>query len=428
MTVELRWGSATDVGRVRSDNQDSFLTNERVLAVADGMGGHRGGEIASQVAIETLSISYTTPTVSGLQEAAEVANHAVFARATDNPELRGMGTTLVAIAPVDDDSNRTAVGWVNIGDSRLYLLRDGELEQLSQDHSLVEEMVRDGRIAPEDARQHPQRNILTRALGIDPNPSVDTGVVDPYVGDRFLLCSDGLFNEVDEPRIAATLRRLQDPEDAAKELVRLALEGGGRDNVTVVIGDVVDDDDASAAASGAISTGTVEGHATGVVAAPAPPATDGVVAKLSRKERRKQRAPGPRIFTFRLLLFFVVLLLVVGGAMFAVVHQASSGYTVKVVDGQVLIYEGSADKVLWYTPNVVADRGEVPIARIDADKLRNGVHFDTLNAANAYIDTTLRDDYASESPAARSTTTTTTSTTTTTVPTTTSTVVAPPPN
>jgi protein phosphatase len=426
--MELRWGSATDVGLVRSDNQDSFLTNDRVLAVADGMGGHRGGQIASQVAIETLGISYTEPTVDGLREAAEVANHAVFAKASDNPELRGMGTTLVAIARVDGDGDRQVVGWVNIGDSRLYLFRDGDLEQLSEDHSLVEEMVRDGRIAPEDARQHPQRNILTRALGIDPNPSVDSDIVDPYVGDRFLLCSDGLFNEVDEARIAATLRRLDDPDDAAKELVRLALEGGGRDNVTVVIGDVIDDDGVSAAASGAIGAGTAEGHADGgtaVVPKVEPPGgATFEPEKLTRKQRRAQKER-PRILTFRLLLFFVLLLLVIGGAMLAVVHQAHSGYTVKLVDGRVLVYEGNGDKVLWYTPTVKDTIDGIDVAPQDKSALLSGVHFGSLEAARSYIDHTIRTDAANASAAARSTTTTSTTTTLTTTSTTVVTTTAP---
>ena len=418
--MQLRWGAATDVGRLRHDNQDAYLANERVLAVADGMGGHRGGEIASQIAIETIEAAYSEATIDALHDTIETANRAVLERAADNPELRGMGTTLVAIAPVDADEpapvdgmHRQAVGWVNIGDSRLYLFRDGELEQLSEDHSLVEEMVRDGRIAPEDARTHPQRNIVTRALGIDPRPRIDMGTVIPYVGDRFLLCSDGLSNEVDEARIAATLRRLADPDDAARELVRLALEGGGRDNVTVVIGDVVDDDDAASVASSSITTTTAEGHADGTTSRTAKDdlaEAQPTKAKLSRRERRAARER-PRLLTARLVLFIVVLLAVVGGVLFAIVHQARSGYTVKVVDGTVLIYEGNGDKVLWLEPKVVANKGHRDIARRDAEAVSNGVHFGSLADANHYVDVTLTGDYAAEGEAARSTTTTTTTTT-----------------
>ena len=427
--MQLRWGAATDVGRLRHDNQDSYLANDRVLAVADGMGGHRGGEIASKIAVETIESAYSQATIDALHDAIETANREVLLRAADNPELRGMGTTLVAIAPVDaedepsvDGTARQAVGWVNIGDSRLYLFRDGELEQLSEDHSLVEEMVRDGRIAPEAARTHPQRNIVTRALGIDPRPRIDMGTVIPYVGDRFLLCSDGLSNEVDEDRIAATLRRLADPDDAARELVRLALEGGGRDNVTVVIGDVIDDGNAAAAASAAIGTTTAEGHADTATKRDARD-KGAATAKQSRRERRAARSR-PRVLTARLVLFVLVLLALVGGAAFAVIHQARSGYTVKVVDGQVLIYQGTGDKVLWLKPKVAENKGQREIARKDVEAVSNGVHFGSLAAANHYVDVTLTTDYASEGEAARSTTTTTT----TTVPTTTTTapIVVPP--
>ena len=157
-----------------------------------------------------------------------------------------MGTTLVALAPVDDDD---LVAWVHVGDSRIYLFRDGELEQLTEDHSLVEQWVREGTISPEEARSHPQRNILTRALGIGADVGIDAGTVIPYAGDRFVLCSDGLFNEVDEPRIESTLRRLADPQEASRELVRQAIDSGGRDNITVIVVDVVDDDDAAMTAA-----------------------------------------------------------------------------------------------------------------------------------------------------------------------------------
>jgi protein phosphatase len=424
VTVRLRWGSATDVGRVRSNNQDSRITTERVLAVADGMGGHRGGEVASQIALETLPLSFTEPSLEGLEEAALVANEAVWQRAAGDPELRGMGTTLVAIAPVVDDNGHETIAWVNIGDSRLYLLRDGDLEQVSQDHSLVEEMVRDGRISPDEARDHPQRNILTRALGIDPRASVDAGSIDPYSGDRFLLCSDGLFNEVDEPRIAATLRRLDDPDEAAKELVRLALENGGRDNITVVLGDVVDDGGVSQAASETITTGTAEGHAdlagfaTATQTIDAEPemlmSTDASPSEPKRRRRDRAKRSRPRLLTFRVVLFVLVLLAVIGGAAFAVVRSARSGYTVKRVADQVVIYEGNGDRVLWVDPAVQENVGNITIAPRDLDAVTAGRHFSSLDEAHGYIDT-LRRDASEVGPAV----TTTTSTTTTIVPTTT---------
>jgi protein phosphatase len=410
--LRLQWGSASDVGRVRSNNQDARITTERVLAVADGMGGHRGGEVASQIALEVLPISFTEPSRDALVEAAHVANQVVWNRAAEDPELRGMGTTLVAIAPVVDDDGNETLAWLNIGDSRLYLLRDGELDQVSEDHSLVEEMVRDGRISADEARGHPQRNILTRALGIDQQPEVDSDFINPYAGDRYLLCSDGLFNEVDEQRIASTLRRLADPEQAAQELVRLALEGGGRDNITVVVADVVDDGGVSAAASAEIDEDTGEGHAE---PSPAPIPADSP-GPSDHAEEPGEKRPRPRLLTVRLAIFVVVLLAVIGGVAYAVIHQARAGYTVKRVDGAVLIYEGNGDNVLWLDPRVKETVGSITIAPADQQRVDAGQHFDSLSAAHDYIDT-LRRNAASVGPAATTTTTTTTtSTTTTTTP------------
>ncbi len=238
----FRVGSASDVGQVRSNNQDSKLVADHVsvFAVADGMGGHQGGEVASAIAVETLEATITDPTTASVVEAVKEANRRIYSRASDTDELRGMGTTLVAIALVDQGTDEEEVAWVNVGDSRAYLLRDGELHQLSRDHSLVEDLRRGGQLTDEEAAVHPQRNILTRALGIDHEVEVDSGAVVPFRGDRFLLCSDGLFNEVDRPTLIATLSADADPEAVAGELVRLANAGGGRDNIPVGGAAVVD--------------------------------------------------------------------------------------------------------------------------------------------------------------------------------------------
>ncbi|HVL03977.1 MAG TPA: Stp1/IreP family PP2C-type Ser/Thr phosphatase, partial [Acidimicrobiales bacterium] len=228
---------------------------ESLFAVADGMGGHAAGEIASEVAVESLESSEPT-TVDALEEAVRQANRAVWERASDDPELRGMGTTLCVIALSADSAgggdDRILVA--NVGDSRVYQFHDGDITQITDDHSLVEDLVREGRLSAEEARTHPQRNILTRVLGNEPDVEVDTWEIIPQRGDRYLLCSDGLFNEVDDDRIAAVLRRLADPEDAAHELVNLANQHGGRDNVSAVVVDVVDDDNRAAAASAALAT------------------------------------------------------------------------------------------------------------------------------------------------------------------------------
>lgn len=239
----LRGGAATDVGRVRSVNQDGALTSAFLVAVADGMGGHRAGEVASAVALRSLADHEHFASAGDLVAAVRRANSSIFRRATGAANLRGMGTTLCALALVgggpDEDGPRLAV--VNVGDSRAYQLRDGDLVQLTIDHSLVQMMVREGKLRPEEAANHPQRNIVLRALGIEADVDVDHWELDAIVGDRFLVCSDGLFNEVAEGRMAATLRTYAEPAEAAKVLVGLANAGGGRDNITCVVVDVIDD-------------------------------------------------------------------------------------------------------------------------------------------------------------------------------------------
>src|ERR687898_1377275 len=253
-STALRWGGATNVGRVRTINEDNYMARDDVglWAVADGMGGHRGGEVASEIACAALGQAFADRTVEGLVDAIEHANAAVFDAAAGNPDLGGMGTTVVALAVVDEGGD-DVLAVANVGDSRVYRLAGSDLDQLTEDHSLVADLVRQGSLSPEEAAVHPQRNIVTRVLGVYDRVPVDTLTVEPVAGDRYVLCSDGLFNEVPEPDISAVLHRLDDPADAAKELVRLAVEGGGRDNITVVVVDVIDDGGGAGEASQALT-------------------------------------------------------------------------------------------------------------------------------------------------------------------------------
>ena len=221
--IELRAGSATDVGLVRSNNQDRLLMADPLYAVADGMGGAAAGEVASATAVKALREVFEpigTPTADDLVRSAEAANRAVWDLAEANPEMRGMGTTLVALALVQESH----LAIINIGDSRVYALHQGELRQVTEDHNLVAELVAQGRLSEEEAEFHPRRNIMTRALGVDPDVPVDLFLEEAEPGDRYLLCSDGLPREVKDDHIASILRRLRDPREAAKELVDEAKE------------------------------------------------------------------------------------------------------------------------------------------------------------------------------------------------------------
>ena len=238
MTV-LRSGSASDVGRVRTVNQDLTLERSNLYAVADGMGGHVGGEVAARVAVETLEQAFErAPTVAGLREAFSEANAAVWQESQANADLRGMGTTLTAVALVGGTDGRDALALANVGDSRAYVFSGGHLVQVTEDHSLAEERMRHGEITEAEAAVHPQRHILTRALGVSSEVETDMWDLELHTGDRVLLCSDGLNNEVGIDEMSDIMRTVDDPEQAALRLVEAANAHGGADNITVVIVDV----------------------------------------------------------------------------------------------------------------------------------------------------------------------------------------------
>src|SRR5215213_2974758 len=291
--TQLQAGAATDVGRVRQMNEDRYLADESLFAVADGVGGHQAGEVASQTSVETLLREFTAGehTTEGLVAAAEAANQAVWQLAQGSREKRGMGTTLTALALVQENGEEQ-LALINVGDSRAYLLQQGDLIQLTEDHSLVEELVRDGKLTPAEAQVHPQRSIITRALGMEPVIQVDSWEITPFSGDRILLCSDGLTNELSDERIASTLRQLADPQEAARELVRLARASGGSDNITVVVVDVVDDDGRSQQASAALAASEGKGS-TGSTKVSTPPTVQTSQPTVEDTAKRVAAPPAP---------------------------------------------------------------------------------------------------------------------------------------
>jgi PPM family protein phosphatase len=223
-------------GRRRRHNEDAYVVQPPLFAVADGMGGAKAGEVASALAADAVQESGNDGESGEARVAAliEEANRRVFRRASEDREASGMGTTMT-VALVEGDE--VAIG--HVGDSRAYLIRDGRLEQLTDDHSLVAELVRSGKLTPEEAETHPQRSVITRALGTEADVDVDTFSVQSTPGDLFLLCSDGLTSMVDDETILdAVERNRADLEAAAKALVNAANRGGGEDNITVVFFEV----------------------------------------------------------------------------------------------------------------------------------------------------------------------------------------------
>jgi len=423
--TRFAWGAATDTGRVRSANEDALLTVDGLFAVADGMGGHKAGEVASHLAVETLKDEFTSAGTDELVGAVERANEVLVERSSADEELTGMGTTICAMALVDVD-DRDVIAVVNVGDSRLYLLSDGVLAQVTEDHSLVATLERQGRISSDEAAVHPQRNILTRALGIDERVVVDSWEILPVVGDRYLICSDGLFNEIDDNRVAAVLRRLAEPAEAAKELVRLANEAGGRDNITCVVVDVVDDHgrDPEATASSprvtAHSGGSVPGEvpeggpAEGLSSTPTdaslPPPPAGAGGSADDDQHPPPRGLRRRLLTWRVGAFALAFVAIVVVAVGGIVWTGNSSYYVGVSGEDVAIYKGKPGGVLWFQPELAETTDvafdDVPPAYVDA--VRSGYEVPSLEAAKRYVDR-LRDQIDA------TTTTTTTSTTTTTL-------------
>ncbi len=354
MTLALRFTARSDVGLLRSNNQDSAFAGPHLLVVADGMGGHAGGDVASSVAVAHLAplddeAHGPDDALDELSRAMDEAHDELLARVADDPELAGLGTTVTAILR---SGNKLAMA--HIGDSRAYLLRDGVLSQVTSDHSFVQHLVNTGKITAEEAERHPQRSVLLRVLGdFDMELVPDFSVREARAGDRWLLCSDGLSGVVSADTLAETLTEVSDLDACADQLVQLALRGGGPDNITVVLGDLVEVDD--------LPDGRGPATATQVVGAAATdrhrptrggPGAAGRAAELTaqstaRAEPLDEEVPAPRRTLRRLVAGLVVLLVVTG--------LAAAGrwgwewtqrqYYVGVADGEVAIYQGIPQNV-----------------------------------------------------------------------------------
>lgn len=424
----LSVGAATDVGRVRESNQDSMLMLEDLVAVADGMGGHNGGEVASSISIEVLELAQRFVSSEELVDRIQEANRAVVDRAEDDPSLLGMGTTLVVLTlVVVDGVDRIVVA--NVGDSRCYLHDGAKLVQITKDHSVVQTLVDSGRITAAEAEHHPQRNILTRALGIDGRVMADTWELRPVVGDRYLLCSDGLYGEVSDLEITDVLRSEPDVEQAASELVRMANEAGGHDNITVVVVDVVDGEPPPSDGSGrqldatlgeswairAVSEMTEEPDPTDAGRLEEQPADGGEtpsepddgtlsdggeVDEPARESFRPTVGSRPPVASaetrgetrgspgFRTVLFVVVVLGVLLGVVGVVFVSARSTYYVGFDGSEVAIFRGRPGGILWMDPTVEEstgiERDEVPTSYLD--ELEGGKEFGSFAEAEEYVE------------------------------------------
>lgn len=321
----VKWGASSDTGTLRVQNEDSFLAEEKIFVVADGMGGHNAGEVASAMAIKMLAEAQA----NGISDASQLAkvieqiNHSIFQAASNQTDQRGMGTTLAVLALTPNETtNEISAAVANIGDSRTYLFRNDEFRQVSVDHSYVQDLVSEGLITREEARTHARRNIVTRALGIEPSVAVDTWTLPLITGDRYVLCSDGLVDEVTDEAIEKCVKQRIEPQKVADQLVALANANGGRDNITVIIVDVIAD------------------GANSPVATTVSPKT-----KLKKKSLVKKLVLSGAI-AITAVVAIVLLSSYLRSGYFVAYENSKS-------DARVLIYRGKS--FLWVSPTVEAD-------------------------------------------------------------------------
>jgi protein phosphatase len=355
--MRLVFGSDTHQGQLRGNNEDWYLVDPEhtLYAVADGMGGHRGGEVASHTAIEALRAAFASgDTIEGSIVA---ANTAVRTRAAGDDALTGMGTTLTALTTTG--SRQLLFG--HVGDSRAYLLRDGALRRITDDHSLVEELVRDGRLTPEQAESHPQRAIVTRALGVDPDVEVDVYTIDAETGDRVLLCSDGLTTMLRDGDVERIARNEQDPQRAAELLVATANDAGGEDNITVIIVDVADVE--------------ADEEPTATIVEPPPAATPEPTPRPRRRPMRAVR---------NALLVILPLLLVLAVAAGVLGWYARRSYFVGAAGAEVVIYKGVPGGVLGWDPTI-DERTGLRLEDLD-EAQRDRVETNSVRGSQATVD------------------------------------------
>lgn len=348
-----RWAALSDVGRVRTHNEDAVLAHPPLFAVADGLGGHEAGEVASSIAVETLRDNAPRHAdAAALARAVRAANREVIRAAREGIGREGMGTTLTAAIVEGTD-----IAVAQVGDSRAYLLRDGALSRITQDHSLVHDLVMSGEITADEAFSHPRRNVITRALGSDPNMVADAYAVDGAPGDRVLLCSDGLSGLVPEPDMADILQRFRDPAGAVRALIDAANQAGGTDNISAIVIDVDEDADAQ-----------------------------------SRSTRRLS------LRILGTLLTVVAVLVLAGGVAFLRMRDRAF---LEVEDGMVVIYRGVPGQIAGLSIRQRVSVTDVAVADLplaERRKLERGITADSVDAANAIVDELEASRYAPDEP------------------------------
>ena len=414
-------GALTHPGQVRTSNEDAFLVEGGLFVVADGMGGHNAGEVASAMAVESLRRSAANIVDDAtLETALRAANEEIFGESMANHVRHGMGTTIAVLKVTDDGTVLVA----NVGDARIYRWHEGNLSRITKDHSYVQELVDEGIISLEEARVHPRRNIVTRALGIDAEVEISTATLPVTIGARYVLCSDGLVDEVTDSEISAVLSRYADSTAAAEALIAAANAAGGRDNITVIVVDVLPE---SAALSG--SSPSPPPIAERSSADSPEPVTDSAAPSTpSDNVLSKPILSKPKVgLSLGFILFWTALAAIVLSVLIVFAAYGRTGYFVGFDGSDVVVYKGRPGGVLWFDPTVEA---RTPLKERDltedmAKEILGNPTFGDAVSAQRYVNG-IRDEVqpvpTTTLPLPATTTSSTTTTTSTTVGVTTTTL------
>ncbi|WTR15736.1 Stp1/IreP family PP2C-type Ser/Thr phosphatase [Streptomyces sp. NBC_00138] len=400
MSLSLRFAAGSHKGMIREGNEDSGYAGPRLLAIADGMGGQAAGEVASSEVISTIvTLDDDIPgsdILTSLGTAVQRANDQLLHMVQEDPQLEGMGTTLTALLWTGQ-----RLGLVHVGDSRAYLLRDGVLTQITQDHTWVQRLVDEGRITEEEATTHPQRSLLMRALGSGERVEPDLSIREVRVGDRYLICSDGLSGVVSHQTLEDTLAGYQAPHETVQELIQLALRGGGPDNITCIVADVLDTDDGDTLAAQLNDTPVVVGavaetqlplsdprhlqtpagraselgrtpHQAGPPGAFGPPGSGepvpggGPLGSFGAYDDSDFDKPGKRAWLRRSLIT-VAVIAVIGGGLYGAYAWTQTQYYVGAKGDHVAVYQGIDQKLAWINLSKVHnDRTDVKLKYLPA--------------------------------------------------------------
>ncbi|HET6259535.1 PP2C family serine/threonine-protein phosphatase [Pseudonocardia sp.] len=388
MTLVLRYSARSDRGLVRQNNQDAVYAGPRLLALADGMGGHAAGEVASSLVISAFApLDEDDPgddLLAELRHATVEGNAAITRHVADAPDLDGMGTTLTAILFAG-----SRLGLVHIGDSRAYQLREGAFTQITKDDTFVQSLIDEGRITEEEAHTHPQRSLLLRAItGQDVDPSLT--IREARAGDRYLLCSDGLSGVVSDETLADTLQAYRDPRECADRMIELALRGGGPDNITCIVADVVDIEFGEDAPiiGGSVGDGSEDGPRPDSAAARASATTLTRVAP--QRVVAATKAPAARRSRVKIVMGVVtVLAVLIGGVVLARMWVLQQYYV--GVDAQLVsIFQGVHGEVLGIPLQRVAERTDITLDDLpetDRSAVRDGIRaLDGLPGARGVVE------------------------------------------